>query len=580
MKSIDWDAPISKLWELLDQNNVEVNRIVCVYKSSEIFGIVTDAEIRKFISRHQTLPTSISEVVRQDFVYVNHHADRLKMAELVAAQLERRQYSSLNSVNEILVVSSNKVNLVPISDFSREISLLRDKFFVVGLGYIGLTLFAVLFARVDSMRVFGIESSKEKLARLKIRDFYVLEPGLNDYLADLSDSNLFSDLDEALPALPSGLGKNVYFIAVQTPVNKDGATSLNALISATKDISQQLLRGDVVIIRSTVPVGTSRWIANRIEDITNLVCGIDFHLGFAPERTVEGDAIREIENLPQIISGYSNSCTSKIREIVQRWTTAITIASSLEVAELTKLSNNAFRDHHFAFANELSIIAGSHSVDINEVINLANSGYKRGNIPLPSAGVGGPCLSKDSKILLSEKITQSTTDIVLMDESYAELSTILAARVVNERMPSYFASRILAAIASKEVIDQNGILVGVAFKGFPATNDLRNSPSVDLALELTRGSVSLYCWDAEASELNLKELGLIPIGDLTDGGSKPTFCVIGNNHVKNVEKVKTLVEQFCSLKKVYDPWDSIRTLGEIAFFRSRDVIVENLSTTI
>jgi hypothetical protein len=90
----------------------------------------------------------------------------------------------------------------------------------------------------------------------------------------------------------------------------------------------------------------------------------------------------------------------------------------------------------------------------------------------------------------------------------------------------------------------------------------------------------LYCWDAEASELNLKELGLIPIGDLTDGGSKPTFCVIGNNHVKNVEKVKTLVEQFCSLKKVYDPWDSIRTLGEIAFFRSRDVIVENLSTKI
>jgi len=580
MKSIDWDAPIDKLWELLDQKNFEVNRIICVYRSSEIFGIITDSEIRKYISLHRSLPTAISEITRHDYIYVDHHPDRMKMALIIADQLERREYSTLNSVNEILVVSGNKADLVPITDFSGEISLLRDKFFVVGLGYIGLTLFAVLFARMDSMRVFGIENSQEKIAKLKNRDFYVLEPGLDDYLADLGGSNLFQAVKEVWATRQSGLGKNVYFIAVQTPVSKDGTTSLDALLSATEEISPYLQKGDVVVIRSTVPVGTSRWIAKRIEVLSNLECGIDFHLGFAPERTIEGDAIREIENLPQIISGYSNSCTSKIREIVQRWTTSIMVASSLEIAELTKLSNNAFRDHHFAFANELSMIAGRHSVDINEVIHLANSGYKRGGIPMPSAGVGGPCLSKDSKILLAEKITQATLNKVFLDKSNIGKSTILSARIVNESMPIYLANRIIKDISSEELVDRNGILIGMAFKGFPATNDLRNSPSVELGLELTKNQVNLYCWDAAALELDLRELALRPIHDLIAGDTKPTFCVIGNNHVKNVEKLKALVDQFSSLKKVYDPWDLVRALGEIAFFRSREVIIENLSTRI
>jgi UDP-N-acetyl-D-mannosaminuronic acid dehydrogenase len=579
MKSIALNAPIEDLWELLSENTVDPNRIVCVFDSKGLCGIITDSEIRKYVANNRSLPTEIDRIMRKNFIYVNRGSNRLEMAKSVADQLEKRKYSNLNPINEVLIVSSDTVTLSPLSDFQSELNLLKDKFIVIGLGYVGLTLFAVLFSKIGREKVFGIESDELKLQKLRLKDFYILEPGLRDYLIELNNSNVFKGIEEALlgGGEDNSLGRRVYFVSVQTPVNEDGSTSLEAFLSVSMDIAKNLQRGDIVIVRSTVPIGTSRWIARKIENVSKLKCGIDFFLGFAPERTVEGDAIREIETLPQIISGFSIQCVDKVREVVQRWTVSITVATSLEVAEMTKLSNNAYRDHHFAFANELSIIANKHDVDINEVIHLANAGYKRSNIPLPSPGVGGPCLSKDSKILLSEKISEETHNRVSLDSSNLGISTILSARRVNEGIPHYFAS----LISHNTTMNSVGVILGMAFKGLPPTNDLRNSPSIDLLNELIEINYEMYCWDSEVNEQELHEFGLKSFQELFgDNTLLPSFCVIGNNHGNNVEEAKKLVEIYSTISQIFDPWDLIRSHGEIAFFRSKNVKIRNLSTLV
>lgn len=577
MKSIALNAPIEDLWELLSENTVDPNRIICVFDSKGLCGIITDSEIRKFIANNRTLPTQIDTIMRKNFIYVDRDSNRLEMAKSVADQLEKRKHSNLNTINEVLIVSSDTVTLSPLSDFQSELNILKDKFIVIGLGYVGLTLFAVLFSKLGCEKVFGIESDELKLQKLRSKDFYILEPGLRDYLIDLKDSNVFKDIEEVWGKEGRSFGRSVYFVSVQTPVSEDGSTSLKAVLSVSMDIAKNLQRGDIVIIRSTVPIGTSRWIARKIENLSKMKCGIDFFLGFAPERTIEGDAIREIETLPQIISGFSNQCVDKVREVVQRWTVSITIATSLEVAEMTKLSNNAYRDHHFAFANELSIIANKHDVDINEVIHLANAGYKRSSIPLPSSGVGGPCLSKDSKILLSEKISEETHSLVSLDSSNLGISTILSARRVNEEIPHYFAS----LISHNTPMNSVGVILGMAFKGLPPTNDLRNSPSIDLLNELIAIDYEMYCWDSEVNEQELKEFGLNSLRKLhVDNLALPSFCVIGNNHSNNVEEAKKLIQKYPTVIQIYDPWDLIRSHGEIAFFRSKNVEIRNLSTLV
>ena len=577
MKSIALNAPIEDLWELLSENTVDPNRIICVFDSKGLCGIITDSEIRKFIANNRTLPTQIDTIMRKNFIYVDRDSNRLEMAKSVADQLEKRKHSNLNTINEVLIVSSDTVTLSPLSDFQSELNILNDKFIVIGLGYVGLTLFAVLFSKLGCEKVFGIESDELKLQKLRSKDFYILEPGLRDYLIDLKDSNVFKDIEEVWGKEGRSFGRSVYFVSVQTPVSEDGSTSLKAVLSVSMDIAKNLQRGDIVIIRSTVPIGTSRWIARKIENLSKMKCGIDFFVGFAPERTIEGDAIREIETLPQIISGFSNQCVDKVREVVQRWTVSITIATSLEVAEMTKLSNNAYRDHHFAFANELSIIANKHDVDINEVIHLANAGYKRSSIPLPSSGVGGPCLSKDSKILLSEKISEETHSLVSLDSSNLGISTILSARRVNEEIPHYFAS----LISHNTPMNSVGVILGMAFKGLPPTNDLRNSPSIDLLNELIAIDYEMYCWDSEVNEQELKEFGLNSLRKLhVDNLALPSFCVIGNNHSNNVEEAKKLIQKYPTVIQIYDPWDLIRSHGEIAFFRSKNVEIRNLSTLV
>ena len=143
---------------------------------------------------------------------------------------------------------------------------------------------------------------------------------------------------------------------------------------------------------------------------SGLKCGIDFHFSFAPERTAEGKAIIELKTLPQIIGGINKDSVNATSAIFRDVTSSNIIVDSLESAEMVKLLNNSFRDYIFAFANKVSQIASNFNIDIVKTIRAANEGYIRDPIPLPSPGVGGPCLTKDPHIFASTLNKNSIKD--------------------------------------------------------------------------------------------------------------------------------------------------------------------------
>ena len=153
-----------------------------------------------------------------------------------------------------------------------------------------------------------------------------------------------------------------------------------------------LKEGDLVILRSTVPVSTCRNIVLPIlEEKSKLTCGEDFHLTFAPERTIEGKALEELKSLPQIIGGYSKECVNIASNFFRYLSPHIVAVESLEEAEMIKLVNNTFRDLSFAFANELVYICDKFNLDTTKIIKDASEGYPRNKLPLPGF-VGGYCL--------------------------------------------------------------------------------------------------------------------------------------------------------------------------------------------
>jgi nucleotide sugar dehydrogenase len=302
---------------------------------------------------------------------------------------------------------------------------------------------------------------------------------------------------------------------------------LDELISVIK-------QGDVVVMRSTVPVGTGRQIIGDIEAKKNWSVGSDFYYVEAPERTVEGDALNEIKNLPQLLGGATKFCSEKVVEVFKDISSVVVPTSSIEVCELVKIAGNAFRDHLFAFSNHLAEEARRLNVDVNEVVEKSNLGYSRSTIPHPSPGVGGPCLTKDSYLFTSNYFVDSP----------ARLS-----RLYNETVPMQVVDFIAASVP--EPGSTTAAIFGLAFKGSPRTDDVRSSTNVQVAEALSKILKNVYLWDAVA------DLGNFGFGTKFEENDPPDtdLALILNNNPDNISVVKNLIYQ--SQKKtllVFDPW--------------------------
>jgi UDP-N-acetyl-D-mannosaminuronic acid dehydrogenase len=413
---------------------------------------------------------------------------------------------------------------------------------VIGLGFVGLTLSLALADK--GVKVYGVETNPNTLKILSQGIPTFNENGIEHYLERNIGKNfqVFAKLDE-FPSQP-----DTYVICVATPIF-EGTPNMSQLKAATESVGKYFSGDELIIIRSTSPVGTTRKFILPIlaEELQKRNIKKSIKIVFAPERTAEGVALKELNELPQIVGGLDKECAIKAIDLFRRITPTIIEVSSLETAEMIKLIDNSFRDVRFAYANEISVLAEKMGVDANECITKANIHYQRNNIPLPSPGVGGPCLSKDSYLLAGNKKTLESIP------NYQ--SIVLTGRNVNELMPILLVEKIKTKILKiKKSSDTIKIFVmGFAFKGEPETSDIRDSPTLVVVKNLIN-DYKVFGHDALVSKEEIEKTKVIPV-NVEDGFKNADCVVIMNNHknYKNLD-IEKLFQSSCKPCIFVDCW--------------------------
>jgi UDP-N-acetyl-D-mannosaminuronic acid dehydrogenase len=327
---------------------------------------------------------------------------------------------------------------------------------VVGMGYVGLTM-AVALAR-KGFTVHGVDASPAVLAALSEGRAHLFEPGVEEGLAAFLGERLHVARD-----LPAG-GVDAVMICVSTPTNPvTRAPELENLRAAARHVAERCRRETLVIVRSTVPVGASRSVV--LPELTGR-WGARARLAFAPERTIQGQALRELEELPQVVGGVDEASRDAAAALFARVTRRVVPVGSLEAAELVKLVNNCHTDLIYAYGNEVALMAEQWRLDPLEIIRAANLDYPRPDLARPGY-VGGGCLSMDPHILMSAARAAGYTP-----------GLVGQARGLNEHLPLRVAERIVALIREARGSAEGARLavLGWAYKGWPPTDDLRGAP--------------------------------------------------------------------------------------------------------
>ena len=386
---------------------------------------------------------------------------------------------------------------------------------VVGLGYAGLPIALVLAEA--GWQVVGVDVDPVRVRMLRKQLYADGEAIASELLAKHLGRGL--TITSTLPK-----GARAYVITVATPVDEDGMPNLDDLKRACEQVGSALEVGSLVVLRSTVPPGTTRHIVAPLLARTagGLHPGVDFHLVYAPERAVQGAAIQELRRLPQLLAGLSDEACFVAARDVFSFATSILRAPSLESAEFAKLLNNAFRGVSFAFANMAAKLVSGLGLDAPATIALANFGYPRNPIAMPSPGVGGPCLKKDSAMLghVAEALD-------------VEGGLLDAARRLNDSMPEFVVEQVSSEVAASGLAPyQTRVLVcGMAFKGNPETADMRESAGVRIAQLLVDRGMSVCIHDPVVPATAMASLK-IGLTSLIEGLRWADVVVLANNHTE------------------------------------------------
>ena len=363
-------------------------------------------------------------------------------------------------------------------------------------------------------RAMGIEIRPSVLEMLRSGRSHFHEPGLNEMLAQ----GMKDELLEWHHEIPKGCEASVYIITVGTPLDEDGKVRLDMIERVTREIAGRAKSGSLVILRSTVMIGTTRNLVLPILEET----GAGLQLAFCPERTIEGQALRELRELPQIVGASDLQTITRATQIFQFLTSTIVRVGSFETAEMIKLIDNVQRDVLFALANEVSLMCDAIGISADEVVRSGKLGYVRHVVPLPGP-VGGPCLSKDSYIL-----AQGVAKAGVVPE------IALASRKLNEQQLRGVAETLrswtdrFTGFPMKPVIT----LLGIAFKGRPATDDIRGTtakPILD-ALREVYPTAEFRGFDAVVPAHDIAGFGIAPVQSLEDGFRGANLVLILNNH--------------------------------------------------
>lgn len=518
---------------------------VVVDKDNKVLGILTDGDIRRAYAKNIDFGVPVSEVMVKDPVVLSRDEAPRNILGRVTRQIANKSRLTTNMVGHVVVVDEQGrlEDVIDVVDLLAKSGSMADNVAVYGLGFIGLPL-AVTLANVGH-RVYGVDINAEVRKGVSDGKLSFREPGLEDMLGLVVENGTFSVHDRIREP-----DCNVHIVAVGTPVRPDGSIDEDGVLSAAEHISPILKPGDLVQLRSTVPVGCTRSrFVKRLEEHSGMVAGTDFYVAFTPERTVEGEALRELRSLPQVVGGYTNRCLEKAAMFWSTVTHTIVRVQSLEAAEMVKLANNTFRDLSFAFANELATMCNRYNLDAFDVVEAANEGYPRDRIPKPSPGVGGYCLSKDPLIY----------DKSVGAEDGARTLGYYG-RVANEKAAEYpkvVVERWLE-VNGKSLRGLSVLCLGVAFKGLPETNDIRHSTGLALAEWVSREAGTARVWDAVVEPRKLEDAGLQVAGEVQNSLAEADVLLVLNNHpAHSVLGIARILNNNRKLRLVFDGWHQL-----------------------
>ena len=347
---------------------------------------------------------------------------------------------------------------------------MSDKFTtvsVIGLGYIGLPTAAVLADH--GLKVIGVDVNQSAVDTINAGDIHIVEPGLQQVVSKAVTNGY-------LKAVTRPETADAYLMAVPTPFLEGHEADLSYIKAAAKALAPVLKKGDLVVLESTSPVGTteqlSEWLADFRDDLSfaHQSDNADVDVAYCPERVLPGKVLDELVDNDRVIGGLSPRSSERAAALYKTFLKGECLLTNARTAEMSKLTENSFRDVNIAFANELSLICDHLDINVWELIGLANH-HPRVNILQPGPGVGGHCIAVDPWFIVSSC------------PEHARL--IRTAREVNDGKPSWVRGKIQQAVAKQALAqgkNEHDIAVaclGLAFK--PDIDDLRESPALLIA---------------------------------------------------------------------------------------------------
>lgn len=387
------------------------------------------------------------------------------------------------------------------------------KICVVGLGYIGLPTAAMLATK--GFNVVGVDTSKDKVDQIKNCKVSINEAGLDALLKKAINSKKLIVQTHVPEA-------DVFIVCVPTPLDKNKKAELIFVKNAVKSVGKKLKNGNLVILESTVPPGTTKGLVRKIlENESGLKCPRNFYLAYSPERVLPGNLLEELVKNNRVIGGIGADSAKKAKDIYLSFVEGKISLTDTVTAEFIKLMENTYRAVNIALANEFAKIGKKHDINIRVAIKIANR-HPRVNILNPGPGVGGHCIPIDPWFLV--------------DENSKLIQTALE---TNKSMPEYVCKLLENVFkkAKKKIIGSKIILLGASYK--KDVDDIRESPTNKLVNILREKGCNVVVYDPIVEQYHYLEK------DFEKAFKNADACIIVTDHsvFKNIDwnKVKKLM---------------------------------------
>jgi UDP-N-acetyl-D-mannosaminuronic acid dehydrogenase len=340
-----------------------------------------------------------------------------------------------------------------------------DKICMIGLGYIGLPTAAVFASHGKT--VVGVDTNPLVVRAVNDGRIHIVEPDLDALVKQ-------SVADGRLRAASDPESADAFIIAVPTPLDERNQPGLSYVETATRAIAPHLRAGNLVILESTCPVGTTelveQWLSEARPDLvfpSSPAQEAEIRIAYCPERVLPGHVLRELVTNDRIIGGIRSECSAAAVELYGTFVEGDCLVTNARTAEMCKLTENSFRDVNIAFANELSLICAQQNIDVWELIALANR-HPRVAILQPGPGVGGHCIAVDPWFIVSAAPEQARL--------------IRTAREVNDGKPGWVFDQVRSMLTQISRRPPIVACLGLAFKA--DIDDLRESPALEIACRI------------------------------------------------------------------------------------------------